>query len=99
MACARDQNCIAFHAIQSGCIEYRNNCSKLNVSKYGDFRLCKKSFPLKNEIDSLIEYNKLGNVQDIGSHWLFCKDGLDCFHDAFVKSNEPGKHYKPIIRQ
>ena len=93
MACASDQNCIAFHAIQSGCIEYRQNCPNLNVSKDDDFKLCKKNSKLKNEIKDTMEYfYKVGIDGDD-----YCEDNEDCVHDAYVKSNELGK-YNTIVK-
>ena len=56
LACELDQDCIAFHAIQSGCVEYRQKCPNLNESQDDDFRLCKKNSKLKNEIDTLRNY-------------------------------------------
>ena len=90
MACAFDQDCIAFHAIQSGCVEYRQKCQNLNESQDDDFRLCKKNSKLKNEIKKLYEYYKIteGDTNQ-------CERN-DCFHDAYVKSNELGKYYTII---
>ena len=93
IACASDQNCIAFHAIQSGCIEYRQNCPNLNVSKDDDFKLCMKNSKLKNEIKDLGEY--FHRPRD--SNGNYCAANEDCFHDAYVKSNELGK-YNTIIK-
>ena len=96
LACELDQDCIAFHAIQSGCVEYRQKCidegivQNLNVSQDGDFRLCKKNSKLRNEISSLYEYNR---VTRPGTNRC---TKLDCFHDAYVKSNELGKYYTYI---
>ena len=59
LACAFDQDCIAFHAIQSGCVEYRQECKNLNESQDDDFRLCKKNSKLKNEMSQLWEYYKI----------------------------------------
>ena len=92
LACAFDQDCIAFHAIQSGCAEYRQKCiekdivQNLNVSQDDDFRLCKKNSKLKNEISTLQKYYDV----EIGDSW-YC-DEFDCFHDAYVKSNELGNY-------
>ena len=99
LACELDQDCIAFHAIQSGCVKFRQKCKNdympnLNVSQDDDFRLCKKNSKLRNEISSLHEYNRV----TIGDTWL-CDDFIatkDCFHDAYVKSNELGKYYTII---
>ena len=90
LACALDQNCIAFHAIQSGCLEYRERCN-LNESQDEDFRLCKKKSKLKNEISRLLDYYRVGENLDSGCGFT------DCFHDAYVKSNELGK-YNTIIK-
>ena len=90
LACASDQNCIAFHAIQSGCVEYRQKCQNLKDSQDDDFRLCKKNSKLKNEISTLQKYYDVA----IGDSW-YC-DEFDCFHDAYVKSNELGKYYTII---
>ena len=89
MACTFDQNCIAFHAIQSGgyipdsCVKYRKRCN-LNESQDDDFRLCKKNSKLKNEISTLYEYYRIAEYLDSGC------DIPNCFHDAYVKSNELG---------
>ena len=86
IACASDQNCIAFYAIQTYCPEYRKAChakGKLDLTKDGDFGLCKRNATFKHEkLLSLREYHQRmeGNV---------CED--DCFHDVYIKSNEPGK--------
>ena len=90
LACAFDQDCIAFHAIQSGCVEYRQECKNLNESQDDDFRLCKKNSKLKNEISTLQKYYDV----EIGDSW-YC-DEFDCFHDAYVKSNELGNYYSII---
>ena len=90
LACAFDQDCIAFHAIQSGCAEYRQKCiekdfvQNLNVSQDDDFRLCKKNSKLRNEITKIYEYNLVtkGDTERCTK--------VDCFHDAYVKSNELG---------
>ena len=86
LACDLDQDCIAFHAIQSGCVEYRQKCPNLNESQDDDFRLCKKNSKLKNEIRRLDDYYRIGENLDSGC------DFTDCFHDAYVKSNEPGNY-------
>ena len=91
LACALDQNCIAFHAIQSGCLEYRERCN-LNESQDEDFRLCKKKSKLKNEISRLLDYYRVGENLDSGCGFT------DCFHDAYVKSNEPG-NYNNFIKK
>ena len=91
LACAFDQDCIAFHAIQSGCVEYRQKCPNLNESQDDDFRLCKKNSKLKNEITTMYKYNVITRGDT-----FYCERMRDCFHDAYVKSNELGKYYTII---
>ena len=87
-ACASDQNCIAFHTIQTGCHEYRKACQakgKPDFPKDKDFKLCRRNATFKNEIKSLRKYHDRTR-DNVGSACEY-----DCFHDVFVKSNEPGK--------
>ena len=87
-ACASDQNCIAFNAIQTGCHEYRKACHAKGYQDFpkdDDFELCRRSATFKNEMRTLLEYHQRMWDDVEGA----CQ--YDCFHDVYVKSNEPGK--------
>ena len=82
-ACVSDPNCLAFHAIQQGCEEWRKAESPIVESREDDYKLCKKNSSMKHEMGSIMGYE----VQV----WIGVQNwGPNCFHDAFVKSNEPG---------
>ena len=87
-ACISDQNCIAFHAIQPNCKKWREQHSHFGmpISRKDDYKLCKRNASLTNSFQLMREYNKrvdTGISKPINTT-------EDCFHDAFVKSNEPG---------
>ena len=91
-ACISDQNCIAFHAIQPFCKQWREQHSHLGVpiSRKDDYKLCKRNASLTNSFALMWEYNNpFYGIQDIRLT-KSNKPTKDCFHDAFVKTNEPG---------
>ena len=80
-----DQNCIAFHAIQPRCKRTRNSFDPPKEPKDDDFKLCKRNSSLKHEIRDIMQYNTDG--------WG------TCYHDAYVKANEPGTILYTFIRK
>ena len=88
LACALDQSCIGFNALQPGCPEYRKRCSEFNLPKDDDFKLCMKNAPIKSEFRLASRKLRDYYAKSRGDIRVGCED--DCFHDFYVKSNEPG---------
>ena len=89
LACVSDPNCLAFHTIQQGCEEWRKADNK--ETREDDYKLCKKNSSMKHEMGQFWDYEVRVWIYWSTPGFIGVQNyGPNCFHDVYVKSNEPG---------
>ena len=83
VACLADPQCVAFHAVQKHCHRRREREKRRGITfdTTNDFKLCRKNSRFRNE---------MGNMLDYRLPLQMARQGDNCFHDVYIKSNEPG---------